>query len=241
MDEEEKAVRREAAARYNQNGVWNPPLPNRQHYPTRYLEDWMRYYPAPKLNCGMMPRRAEVELNTMQNRVLGQYLYDHLLLTQVVHSPIERMSVHATLLMTDQDIDDDGVNTRHINHYMKTQSSIYGERYLEEIQPRASLNHTLVDGIWETSSYNPEGKQTAREHSFEKFNPYKVKTGYRACFRFLMSEQVKVKPTLILQQVPNENWVADYKGMLLFNAYKYRVAYYDPDPSKETRDSVYLI
>ena len=49
-----------------------------------------------------------------------------------------------------------------------------------------------------------------------------------------MSEQVKVKPTLILQQVPNENWVAEYKGMQLFNAYKYQV-------NKETRDSVYLI
>ena len=225
MDEEGKAERREDAARYNENGRWNPPLPNRKHYPRRYLEGWMRFYPAPKLNFGMMPARAELGLNTLQNRVLGQILYDHLLLTQVVHSPIERMSVHATLLMTDKDINDDGVNTRHIMHYMKTSPTIYGERYLEEIKPRASLNHALVDGIWEKSSYNPEGKQTARERTFEKFNPYKVKTGYCACFRFLMSEQVKVKPTLILQQVPKENWVAEYHGMQLFNAYKYRVAY----------------
>lgn len=228
-----------AVNRYNDVSIYNqdPDPPNSY----RYVDDpvfsrrirtyqkseyWYEEYPYQYLEHPA--RIAQVKsLLTHSVRMDAGAKYSFMLHSHIYPSPIERLSATDGFELLPY-FDDLGTNAEHRRREREDASTLkfsYTERRLDKDQD-STANWSLY------------------QKACLAYNPYPIKSGYEACFKFLMSSgHEKTPPTLILHAVPNPQWVAVYGDLKIMNPYAYRVAYQRQDREQypERKDSVYVI
>lgn len=201
-------------------------------------EQWYECYPFQYLDDAA--RRGQVDL-ALDCRVLteAKRKYAYMQFRQIYPAPMERFSFTDAF---DLFFEDDEAGDLEHNDRVRLQERRQAARnpfmYCERWQEDLNLTATK-QGLGNEQCVAP---LTLYQMACMAYNPYHVKSGYETCFKFLMSDNVVPRPTLILHAVPNPLWVAKYGDLKILNPYKYRVAYQDQHPIKEeTLGSVYVI